>query len=163
MDQMTGPPSTINQTRPRVLIVDGHSAIFQWPILRKLHARRTASARDELVRLLTGYQDATGIHVAVVFDGQGAKASAPEEPTTIQIFYSAAGQTADSIIERLAAKYAGEYDVSVATDDHLERSTVSSFGASPISTIQLWDELAAARSDLDERLRTLRQPRTKPR
>jgi predicted RNA-binding protein with PIN domain len=51
----------------RYLIVDGHSVIFAWPELRKLHARRTALARDELVKILTAYQDASGVRVVAVF------------------------------------------------------------------------------------------------
>ena len=87
--------------RPRVLIVDGHSMIFQWPELRALHARNGATARDQLVRALTRHQDNAGIHVIAVFDGKGAKASQDEEQIGIQVFYSKSGQTADSIIERI--------------------------------------------------------------
>ena len=53
----------------RYLIVDGHSVIFAWPELRLQHGRRTGAARDELVRQLTAYQDASGIRVVAVFDG----------------------------------------------------------------------------------------------
>ena len=38
--------------KPRVLIVDGHSMIFQWPDLTLQHAKRTAVARESLVRML---------------------------------------------------------------------------------------------------------------
>src|SRR6266699_805210 len=98
----------------RFLIVDGHSVIFSWPELRKLHARRMALARDELVKLLTAYQDASGVRVVAVFDGQGQELSDATAPGGIQIFYSAAGQTADAIIERLVAKYAGQHGITVA-------------------------------------------------
>lgn len=57
----------------RILLVDAHSIIFAWPELRKLHARKMMLARDELTRLLTAYQDSTGIKVVAVFDGKGAK------------------------------------------------------------------------------------------
>jgi len=52
------------------LIVDGHSVIFAWPELRALHKRRTASAREQLTKILTEYQDFTGIQVVLVFDGK---------------------------------------------------------------------------------------------
>lgn len=113
----------------RYLIVDGHSVIFAWPDLRTLHARRTGAARDELVRQLTAYQDASGVRVVAVFDGKGAKPNEATEPGGIQIFYSRAGQSADEIIERLAAKYGTEHELTVVTDDHLERQTTLSFGA----------------------------------
>lgn len=59
--------------RAHYLIVDGHSIIFAWPELRKLHARRSSLAREALIKQLRGYQDWTGVHVVVVFDGKGKK------------------------------------------------------------------------------------------
>ena len=46
--------------RARYLIVDGHSVIFAWPELRKLHARRSSLAREALIKRLRDYQDWTG-------------------------------------------------------------------------------------------------------
>jgi predicted RNA-binding protein with PIN domain len=130
----------------RVLIVDGHSVIFAWPELRKLHARRTALARDELVKLLTAYQDASGVRVVVVFDGQGEKANEATAPGGIQIFYSASGQTADSIVERLVAKYGGHHEITVATSDLMEQQTATSFGALVVSAdgLRPWLDDASA-------------------
>ncbi|SRR5581483_2954781 len=118
----------------RILIVDGHSVIFAWPEMRKLHARRNVLARDAVVKLLTEYHDASGTHVVAVFDGKGTKWSEVTEPGGIQVFYSGADQTADEIIERLVAKYGQQNEITVATDDHLEQQTVNSFGASFISS-----------------------------
>lgn len=145
--------------KPRVLIVDGHSMIFQWPDLTLQHAKRTAIARETLVRMLTGLQDNSDWSVAVVFDGKGVKPSEASEPHGIKVFYSKADQTADSIIERLVAKYSEKYDVTVATDDLMERTTVESFGGMSMSAWQLREEIDAAGRDLDERLRGLKQRR----
>lgn len=141
----------------RYLIVDGHSVIFAWPELRRLHARRTALARDELVKALTEYQDASGVRVVAVFDGKGVSANEQSAPGGIQIFYSAAGQTADAIIERLAAKYAEQHELTVATSDLLEAQTVSAFGAVAISVELLRDFLDEARGDLARRLKRHRR------
>ena len=141
----------------RHLLVDGHSMIFAWPDLRALHARRTSAARNELVRRLTQYQDGSGVRVVVVFDGRGVKQSAEGEPGGIQVFYSRAGQTADSIIERLCARYGQEHDLTVATDDNMERQTALSFGASTMSSRMLLDLLAEAGADLQRRLRQHRK------
>ena len=119
--------------RPQYLLVDGHSIIFAWPELRLLHDRRTSLARDALVRQLRDFQDWTGLHVVVVFDGKGAKVSQEAHPGEIQIFYSRAGQTADTIIERLASKYAERFDLLVATGDYLVQETTSASGAETIS------------------------------
>ena len=119
--------------RAEYLIVDGHSVIFAWPELRALHQRRTSLARDSLVRKLRDYQDWTGVHVVVVFDGKGPAVNESSDPGEIQIFYSRDGQTADSIIERLASKYAPDFKLLVATSDNLEQETVSACGAECIS------------------------------
>lgn len=138
-------------------MVDGHSVIFQWPALRAVHDRNGATARDQLIRALTRYQDNTGVHVIAVFDGKGAKTSEDSEQTAIQVFYSKSGQTADSVIERLVATYAAKYDITVATDDHMERTTVESFGGSWISTEMLARELEVADRDLADRIDRLRR------
>jgi len=135
--------------KPRVLLVDGHSMIFQWPDLLKEHQQNTATARESLIRMLTGLQDSSDWHVAVVFDGKGTRTSEANEPYGIQVFFSRSGQTADSVIERITARYATEYDVTVATNDTLERTTVASLGASGMSAIQLREEIE--RTDRDMR------------
>jgi len=119
--------------QPDYLIVDGHSVIFAWPELRTLHQRRTSLARDALVRHLRDYQDWTGVRVVVVFDGKGAAVDAGSFPGEVQIFYSREGQTADSIVERLASKYGAHFKLLVATSDYLEQETVSACGAEYIS------------------------------
>lgn len=142
---------------PRILIVDGHSMIFQWPRLAAEHSRNRALARQSLVKMLEGLQDAGEWQVAVVFDGTGTKPNEAGEPGSIQVFYSKAGQTADSVIERLVAKYARQYDVTVATDDGLERTTIESFGANSMSSRQLREAIQSAANGLEERLRRLRK------
>jgi predicted RNA-binding protein with PIN domain len=131
--------------RVRYLIVDGHSIIFAWPELRKLHARRSSLAREALAQELRNYQDWTGVRVVVVFDGKGNKISATSEPDEVQIFYSRSGQQADSIIERLASKYAKRFELMVATSDSMEAQTVQAFGADWISPEALRRLLSSAR------------------
>ena len=115
------------------LLVDGHSVIFGWRDLRELHERRPSLARDALLKKLRDYQDWTGVRAVVVFDGTGSSTSEVSEPAGVQAFYSAAGQTADSVIERLVSKYAPQFHLTVATSDHLEEQTASAFGAECIS------------------------------
>ena len=132
--------------QPDYLIVDGHSVIFAWPELRAMHTKRTALARDALVRQLRDYQDWTGVRVAVVFDGKGARVDESSEPGEIQIFYSRAGQTADSVVERLASLYAKRYRLLVATSDYGEQETVSACGADVISAEGLRGLIEGART-----------------
>ena len=131
--------------RPRYLIVDGHSVIFAWPELRRLHARRSSLAREALVKQLRDYQDWTGVLVVVVFDGKGKRVEATSEAGEVQIFYSRSGQSADAIIERLASKYAKQLELMVATSDSMEAETVLACGAEWISPEALRGLLASAR------------------
>ncbi|MGI9086756.1 MAG: NYN domain-containing protein [Chthoniobacterales bacterium] len=132
--------------QPQYLIVDGHSVIFSWPELRTLHQRRTSLARDALVQRLRDYQDWTGVRVVVVFDGKGAAVDASAFPGEVQIFYSRAGQTADSLVERLASKYGEQFRLLVATSDYLEQETVAACGAECISAEGLRGLLGEART-----------------
>ena len=75
----------------------------------------------------------------------------------MQVFYSKQDQTADSIIERLVAKYAERYDITVATDDLMERTTVETFSGRAMSARQLRDEIDAAGEEMNDRLRKLRR------
>jgi len=131
--------------RARYLIVDGHSIIFAWPELRTLHERRASAARDELIKRLRNYQDWTDVRVVIVFDGKGTKVSTTSDPGDVQIFYSRSGQTADAIIERLASKYAEQFELMVATSDTMEAETVQACGAEWISPDALGDLLSAYR------------------
>ena len=119
--------------RTRYLIVDGHSIIFAWPELRKLHQRRSSLARESLINQLRHHQDWTGERVVIVFDGKGVKLTATSDPGDVQVIYSRSGQTADAIIERLASKYAARFELSVATSDLREAETVHASGAEWIS------------------------------
>lgn len=131
--------------RARYLIVDGHSVIFAWPELRKLHARRTSLAREALIKRLRDYQDWTDVRVVVVFDGKGRKIEASSDPGDVQVFYSRTGQTADAIIERLASKYASQFELWVATSDSMEGETVEACGAEWISPEALQGLLSSTR------------------
>jgi len=133
------------QSRERYLIVDGHSVIFAWPELRKVHARRSSVAREALLKQLRDYQDWTGVHVVVVFDGKGKKVDAISDPAEVQVFYSRSGQSADAIIERLASKYAERFEIMVATSDSMEAETVRACGAESVSPDALRELLASAR------------------
>jgi predicted RNA-binding protein with PIN domain len=131
--------------RTRYLIVDSHSIIFAWPELRKLHAQRSSLAREALIKQLRDYQDWTGVRVVAVFDGKGKKVEATSDPGDVQIFYSRSGQSADAIIERLASKYAKQFELMVATSDSMEAETVHASGAEWISPEGLRGLLAGAR------------------
>ena len=140
----------------RYLLVDAHSVIFAWPELRSLHAKRMSLAREELIKRLTHYQDVSEYRVVAVFDGQGPKNSASSVTGGIQVFYSSTQHTADSIIERLVAKYGQEHDLTVVTNDHLEQQTATTFGAIAIPVESLLFRMKEADKDLGREIKKLR-------
>lgn len=124
----------------KVLIVDGHSAIFSTSQLAQEHLRHTGRARMELIRELTHFQDVSDYHVVLVFDGKGEKLDAlVRQDLDILVMYSRANQTADSVIERIVAQHAEKYNVEVASNDRYVLDTISVFGALPMSVRRMWE------------------------
>lgn len=113
------------------ILVDGYSLLHGYPELAPGRPRHSASAREELINLLTHYRDTTGTPITIVFDGSGAPAGTPKTMSSreLEILYSKAGQTADDIIERAAYRLSAYGEVLVVTDDYAERDTVLSMGA----------------------------------
>lgn len=126
----------------KVLIVDGHSAIFSTPQLSENHLRDGRRARGELVRELTHFQDVSDYDVVVVFDGKGRRLdSVLRQKNDILVMYSRANQTADAVIERIVAQHAEKFDVTVASNDRFVLDTISVFGAFPMSIRRMWELL----------------------
>lgn len=97
------------------------------------------------------------MRVVGVFDGKGSHSISEKNPGGIQVFYSGGGKTADCIIERLAAKYAAEHEITVATNDNLVQQTVITFGGLAISVEALLRLLDEADRDVSRRIRQLRK------
>lgn len=147
---------------PSYLLVDGHNVMHAWPELAK-HLRVTSKrhlARSELLQRLRHLQDMTGTQIVVVFDGTTAKITEEREPHGLQIIYADAGHTADDLIEQLAAKYAKDRPMHVASADGLVRETVTAFGAdwiSPDMLSRLCDDAERDMRGRVEKLHTRRQ------
>jgi predicted RNA-binding protein with PIN domain len=126
----------------RYLVVDGHSVIFAWADLRKLHRQNRAAARKTLADRLRILHDSTTWRVTLVLDGTHGSAPAPRQLNDMVMVYATADQTADSIIERLVASSGAAADVLVITADEVERRLVESLGASTASPAWLHEEMA---------------------
>ena len=111
------------------ILVDGYSLLHHWPDLAPGKPRYSAAAREELIRILTMYQDACGTPVTVIFDGGGPKKKAKDSGEgAVEVLYSTSGQTADQMIERVAHRMQPYGEILAVTDDHAERDTVISMG-----------------------------------
>lgn len=116
------------------ILVDGYSLLHHWPALRRGAPPHSAAARNELVRILTQYQDAVCTPVTIFFDGSGAPPHVPKDGTpAVEVLFSSGGRTADDLIERVTHRFQEYGEVLVVTNDHAERDTVSAAGGSAVS------------------------------
>lgn len=92
------------------------------------------------------------MQIVVVFDGAKQGTNEEREPEGLQIIYADPGTTADTIIERLVAKYIAERPMRVASADGMVRETVLALGADWISTDMLRTLCEDAESDMRRRI-----------
>ncbi len=137
------------------ILIDGYSLLHNWPELAPGRARRSAAARDELIRQLTLYQDAAGTPVTIFFDGADLPRGRPTaaQATAVEVLYSRRGQTADQMIERAVHRFSAYGDVLVVTDDHAERETVMSLGGSVASCFNFIRDVENALAELGEHIK----------
>lgn len=140
----------------RYLVVDGHSVIFQRPDLRDLHGRNTRMARQKLQDELARLHDTSPWRVTLVYDGKQGTTD-PVETGKMAVIYSKAGQTADSIIERLVASAPKPHQVHVVTADHAEALMVESTGAVVHGPLWLEALLRQTMNDFDKTLEKVRK------
>ena len=113
------------------ILVDGYSLLHNWPQLAPGKPRHSAAAREELIHVLTLYQDAASTPITIFFDGSGPKISGKSEVKStrnVEVLFSRAGQTADEMIERAAYRFSAYGEVLAVTDDSAERDTVINMG-----------------------------------
>lgn len=134
------------------ILVDGYSLLHNWPELAPDQPRHSTAARDALIQQLTHYQDAVGTPITIFFDGTGRRgpASPPEGPSTVEVLYSRAGQTADQMIERAAHRFAAWGEVLAVTDDSAERDTVIALGGFATPCRDFIHQVNAARQEQTE-------------
>ena len=132
----------------RDILVDGYNIIKSDASFQSLSAKRLAAARQLLIDQLASRYRHTPHQVTVVFDGNGASEQSVQD-RRVRIIYSRAGETADSVIARLAASArAVRREVELYSDDAEVRQSVARHGGSVGSTSQLTKHLNAAPSDL---------------
>ena len=137
------------------ILVDGFSLLHNWPELAPGKPRHAAAAREELIRVLTHYQDATGTPITIFFDGSGSPLNIPkhESTTEVEVLYSKAGQTADEMIERAAYRFQPYGEVLAVTDDYAERDTVIALGGMASSCLSFIASVESALGELADDLK----------
>ena len=141
-------PTMLSSSAPTLLLVDGYNVIGAWPKLRKWVRKSNLDlARITLVEMLSGFVAFRGYQTTVIFDAYTYPTPAQREISAsgIEIYFTAYGETADTVIERLCAQLEWEdCRVRVATSDRAEQLVVTGFGAEWVSAQQLLEEINQA-------------------
>lgn len=103
-------------------IIDGYNLIGRQKGLRG----DIESRRERLIENLSRYQQATGHHVTVVFDGwrTGRESEHKEDVGGVSVIFSRRDERADSVIARIAGEMArgmGNHCVVVTSDRELRK------------------------------------------
>jgi predicted RNA-binding protein with PIN domain len=131
------------------LIVDGYNIIGAWESLKQLKEEDFGSARDQLIAILAAYYPWCWERVIIVFDGQNF---AWDYCDGVEVVFTEASESADTMIERLAAGLSARSRVEVATSDYAELRAAAALGATILSAPALKEKLEVERRAFSERL-----------
>ncbi|MEW6624979.1 MAG: NYN domain-containing protein [Bacillota bacterium] len=122
------------------LIVDGYNVINSWPNLVELKKDDLELARDKLVEILQNYQGMQQAIIIVVFDAHLSKAKTRTylAEGNLQVVYTKAGETADSLIEKMIGELPERSKITVVTNDWDEQRIVMGKGALRMSSRELY-------------------------
>lgn len=137
----------------RDILVDGYNVIKRAPSFQAVRGQSLAAARAHLVALLINRYRHTPHQVIVVFDGNEMLEQVSHEQR-VRIIYSRHGETADSVIARLAAgARAVGRAVEIYSDDLEVQQSVTLQGGTAQTTAQLERQVHAAPRDVARRTR----------
>ncbi len=115
--------------------------------------RDFVTTRHRLVQQLDELIDVLAERITVVFDGSRGGKQTGFESSAVEVIFSSANLTADSVIERLAVHADDRPNVTVISSDLLERHTVEAGGVHTLSCRSFLDELRREQANLRRRLR----------
>jgi len=126
------------------IIIDGSNLVRQSRELSQLDRADIARGREALIEKLAAYRRFKPHRMTVVFDGAGAPALSPgrDRMKGIGIVFSRGGETADTVIGRMA-RQEGETALVVSSDQAVVRSAQAS-GAAVIASAEFEARMAMA-------------------
>ena len=129
---------------PMHIIVDGYNLIRQSATFSSLDVADMQTGREALIDALAAYKRVKRHRITVVFDGAGAPygVSGRENIKGIAVLFSSKGETADTVIKRMAAR-AREQALIVSSDRDIVRYAELK-GAATISSASFEEKLIMA-------------------
>ena len=113
-----------------LFIVDGYNVIRNHPRYQKLGVKDLEAARIKLTEDLAGFTALTGAKIFLVYDGSkgNSKRAQVKKLMGVEVWFSAKGETADQVIEKLAYQFRSkarkEGQIRVVTADYDLQKTV---------------------------------------
>jgi predicted RNA-binding protein with PIN domain len=126
------------------IVIDGYNFIRQSRKFSDLDRQDLQSGREALVEALAAYKKIKSYAMTVVFDGTAAPAGMPRRDNQrgIKLCYSAPGESADTVIKRMATREKEKMLV-VTSDNDIVRYC-ESMGAAVIGSPEFEDRLMMA-------------------
>jgi predicted RNA-binding protein with PIN domain len=121
------------------LIIDGYNLLHKVAELAQMLGSDIQGARHKLVRLVEETAHTMARQTTIVFDGREAGNDAALTSRYLEVFFSPANLSADTVIERLVYNAPNPAKTLVVTSDHAEHDTVSSAGAQTMSSEEFMD------------------------
>jgi len=120
---------------PIHIIIDGYNLIRQSTELSRLDRQELQSGREALIDLLASYKKIKAHKITVVFDGTGAPGFSRNRDRIkgITVIFSRRGETADSVIKKMAASE--KEGALVVSSDRAVTSFAQSRGSAIIDSI----------------------------
>ena len=141
------------------LIIDGNNLLYHDAELTRVASSDFEQARRRLAQKLDELAGSLNYdRVIVVFDGRGAAVQAQPHSKFVEVLFSPANLTADSVIERLAHDAPDPSRITVVTSDRGERDTVEAAGGSTMSCSNFLELLERRRREVAQTIRHFRQP-----
>ncbi len=133
------------------ILIDGYNVIKNNAMFQFLEVKSRAESRMLLIKQLRNKYLHSSDTIIVVFDGDGAKEQVSHEEH-IRVIFSRHGETADTVIKRLAAeaRKAGRH-VALYSNDGEVRRAITEAGGQVHTTGQLTKHLTSAPHDVAAR------------
>ncbi|MDF1526409.1 MAG: NYN domain-containing protein [bacterium] len=122
------------------IVIDGYNLIRRIPELRTLDSQDLEVGRNRLAHELSAYRAGKGHQIIVVFDGADSihLGGGSEKVAGITIRYSARGQSADQVIQKMCREGGAEV---VITGDREIIDVAKAAGVTAVSPDLFWNKV----------------------
>jgi len=122
------------------IVIDGYNLIRRIPELRSLERDGLEAGRDGLAQELSTYRTGKSHKITVVFDGAESihLGGGSEKVAGVTLRYSARGQTADQVIQKMCREGAADL---IVTGDREITDVAKRAGVTAVSPDLFWDKV----------------------